>query len=502
MTATQAPAAPAAAPPKKLGLGAYLGYAAGDAGNNLAFTMASMFLLLYYTDVVGIPAAYAAPIFLIVRIWDGIGDVIVGRWVDRTSTRWGKFRPWILWSSLPLLLSSVWVFSLPQADSLTMKLFWAYLSYGVLAMLYSMVNIPYGSLAAAMTQVPTERAKLATFRSVGAAATGLVLALVVAPQVQRWSSTSLYEAKVEALGGEAAATQAQLDAAKAAAVAEASTGLQGALTTITLIFVFVGMALYLTTFFTAKEQVARPAQDKATLREAVDTLRKNKPLIWLCVGSLLFLTSFIAFSTMGIYYARDVLGNGSLFAVFTIVQTGAIFVLAPFIAKIVGRFGKRTGYLGGAVAFIVGALLLFVTPASAPWMAVVGYFLVGVGLGLVNTLMWAMEADTIEYGEWKTGRRTEGTTYAVFSFIRKLGQAFGGAGAAGIIGFTGYVGTAAIQTDEALQGIRVATGLVPAALALLTLVVMWKYPLTDKRFKEITAETEARKAAEAADAAH
>lgn len=495
MTASTAPTTTVGAPTKKLRLSAYLGYATGDAGNNLAFTMASMFLLLYYTDVVGIPPAYAAPIFLIVRIWDGIGDVIVGRWVDRTNTRWGKFRPWILWSSLPLLLSSVWVFSIPQADSLTMKLFWAYLSYGVLAMFYSMVNIPYGSLAAAMTQVPTERAKLATFRSVGAAATGLMLALVVAPQVKRWSSASLYQEKVAELGGEASASPAQLAAAQAAAQAEAATGLQGSLTTLTLIFVFVGMALYLTTFFTAREQVVRPAQDRATLREATDTLRQNKPLLWLCVGSLLFLTSFITFSTMGIYYARDVLGNAGLFGILSIVQTGAIFVLAPFIAKIVARFGKRTGYLAGTVAFIVGALLLFVTPASAPWMAIVAYFLVGTGLGLVNTLMWAMEADTIEFGEWKTGRRTEGTTYAVFSFIRKLGQAFGGFAAAGIIGLTGYVGTAAVQTDGALQGIRVATGLVPAVLALLTLLVMAKYPLTDKRFKEITAETEARKAA-------
>ncbi len=485
--------APSKGATSKLPLRSFLGYAAGDAGNNLAFNMVSTFLLLYYTDVVGIPAGYAAPIFLIVRIWDGIGDVIVGRWVDKTTSRWGKFRPWILWSCLPLMLCSVWVFTLPEVDSLTMKLFWAYLSYGVMMMFYSMVNIPYGSLASAMTQVPVERAKLATFRTVGSQVAVMLIAVVVSPLVERFSSENLYKEKVAALGGEDRATDAQLSAAKAAAAHDATMGLQGSLTTITAIFVVLGVALYVFTFLTAKERVTRPADDQIGLKQAVSVLAKNKALIWLSVGSVVVLTSHVCLQTMSIYFARDVMGNAGLFSILTIIQTASIFVAAPFIGRAVARFGKRFVYLSGAVSFMIGGLIVFLCPPSMPWLACVAFFFLGLGIGLLNTLMWAMEADTVEYGEWKTARRTEGTTYAVFSFVRKLGQAFGGAAAAGLIGLTGYVGGAAVQSDHAVMGIRLTAGILPAALCLIAFFVMLRYPLTDSLFSRIVEENETRK---------
>ncbi|MDR2254503.1 MAG: glycoside-pentoside-hexuronide (GPH):cation symporter [Arthrobacter sp.] len=483
----------------RLKLRSFLGYAAGDAGNNLAFSLASGFLLLYYTDVVGISPAYAAPIFLIVRIWDAFFDVFVGRMVDHTKSRWGKFRPWILFASLPLLLSSVWAFSLPATDSQAMKLFWAYLSYTLLNLLYSMVNIPYGSLASAMTQRPTERAKLATFRSLGSATVGLLLSFAVAPMVQRWSASSLYKGKLAELGSNP--TETQLAAAAASAQAEAAAGLQSSLTTITLIFVVLGMALYLFTFFTAKEQVIRPLEDNVSFKESLGAVLRNKPLMWLCVSSLIFLTATITLSTMGIYYARDVLENAGLMAVLSAVMTAAIFAVAPFISRLVARYGKRFLYLAGTAAFVFGGALAFVATPATAWIGIVAYFFLGIGTGLVNTLMWAMEADTIEYSEWKTGHRTEGTTYAVFSFVRKLGQAFGGFIGAAILGLTGYVGTQAVQTEQAIDGIRIATALVPAGLAVLTFLIMLKYPLTDRAYRAIALENEERKAAARAQAA-
>ena len=142
----------------------YLGYAAGDAGNNLAFSMTSMFLLLYYTDVVGISAAAAGTLFLVVRVWDAFADIWAGRQVDKTMTRWGKFRPFFLFGSLPLLLLSVATFTVPGGLGGTGKLIYAYVTYALLGLAYSLVNIPYGSLASAMTQEPVERARLASFR--------------------------------------------------------------------------------------------------------------------------------------------------------------------------------------------------------------------------------------------------------------------------------------------------------------------------------------------------
>jgi glucuronide carrier protein len=173
------------APARKLGAAQYLGYAAGDAANNLAFSMTSLFLLIYYTDVVGISATAAGTLFLVIRAWDAFADIFAGRTVDRTMTRWGKFRPFFLFGALPVLLLSFATFTVPGlASSGGMKLLLAYLTYAALGLAYSLVNIPYGSLASAMTQHPAERARLASYRMIGTALTTIMLAVVVAPQVK------------------------------------------------------------------------------------------------------------------------------------------------------------------------------------------------------------------------------------------------------------------------------------------------------------------------------
>ncbi len=440
----------------KLRVSQLLGYAAGDSANNLAFSMASMFLLLYYTDVAGIPAAAAGTIFLVVRIWDGIADLVAGRLVDKTSSRWGKFRPWLLFGSIPLLLLSVASFAVPDWG-LTGKLIYAYVTYAAVGTAYSLVNIPFGSLAAAMTQDSVERSKLASARSMGAAATILLLAFVVAPQIK------------------------------------GSANLQLSLLVTTSVFVVVGGALYLFTFFTARETVQRDVH-KVGLKDSLDTLKSNRPLILLCVSSLFFLTAMFSLQTIGVYYARDVLGNANLYIAITAAQVGLMFVFAPLAPSIVRRFGKRTGYIASGVIMIVGSMGAMFAPASVPYVALGCFVLIGVGLGLVNTLMWSLEADTVEYGEWRTGVRAEGATYAVFSFVRKLGQAFGGAAAAYTIGLAGYVGGAAVQSESALWGIRAAAGIVPASCVAVAIAIMMAYPLSEKRFREITADVAQRRA--------
>lgn len=426
------------------------GYAAGDAAYNLVFSMVSMFLLLYYTDVAGIPAAAAGTIFLVVRIWDAIGDPIAGWLVDRTSSRWGKFRPWLLFGCLPLLLLSVATFNVPDWGPVG-KLVYASVTYAALAMAFSLVNIPYGSLAAAMTQEPIERAKLATARTMGAGATMLVLALVVAPQINN------------------------------------SEDLQGSLLTTTLTFVLVGAGLYLFTFFTARENVPRGVEH-VSLKHSLRTLKQNRPLILLCLSSVFFLTAMFSLNTIGIYYARDVLGNANLYIVITLAKLGPLVMLTPAVPAIVRRFGKKNGYLAGCLAMIIGAAGVLFAPVSPPAVAIVFFLVIGVGLTIVNVLMWSLEADTVEYGEWKTGARTEGATYAAFSFTRKVGQALGGAVAAYTIGLAGYVGGAEVQSTSAIWGIRAAAGLIPIVCAGVAVAIMVMYPLTEQKFREITGE--------------
>lgn len=442
-------------PAVKLGPRQYLGYAAGDAANNLAFSMSSMFLLLYYTDVVGIAAATVGTLFLVIRVWDAFADIFAGRMVDRTSTRWGKFRPYLLFVPLPLLLLNVAVFTVPDLSE-TAKVVYAFVSYGLFGLAYSLVNIPYGSLATAMTQDSAERSKLASGRVVGANLAILVLAVVVSPQI------------------------------------EGADDLQGALTAITLGLVVVGTALFLATFFTAREQVDRPAQT-FTVRETARALKENRAMVVLCLGAVTFLTGWFSLQTVTIYYARDVLGNASYYAVLVVVQTLTTFVAAAFIPRLVRAIGKKGGYQLLGVIAIVGALGLTFAPASTPAFAIALFAVLGVGLGGVNTLMFALASDTVDYGEWKSGVRTEGANYSIFSFMRKVGQAVGAALAAFAIGIGGYVAGQSAQPDSAVDAIKIASGVIPAAFLLLSVAIMAAYPLTEERFRQIVAEIAARR---------
>lgn len=446
---------------RRLSTAQFLGYAAGDAANNLAFSMTSFFLLVYYTDVVGISAAGAGTLFLVIRIWDGFADLFAGRAVDRTMTRWGKFRPFFLFGGLPVLLLSFATFTVPgMVAGGGTKLLAAYLTYGLLGLAYSLVNIPYGSLAAAMTQHPGDRAKLASFRMIGTAVTTIMLAFVVSPQIQQYRGDP--------------------------------DGFQQSLMITTGVFVVVGYALYLFLFSTARESVQRDVAHVST-RQSFTTLKGNKPLLMLCLASLAFLTALFSLQTVQVYYARDVLGNANLLPVLTILSVGSIFVIAPLVPRLVRAIGKKKAFLSFGAVGVLAGVGISLSPPSVPWVPMVFFAVMGISTAGVNTLMWALEADTVEYGEWRTGVRTEGITYALFSFTRKLGQAVGGAVGAYAIALGGYVGGSATQDESALDAIRYASGFIPVAFILLGILIFARYPLTEQTFARMVAETQARR---------
>ncbi len=440
---------------KKLNKLSIVGYGAGDAANNLAFTTATMFLLVYYTDVAGISAAAAGTLLLVVRLFDAFADVFAGRIVDRTySKRFGKFRPFIMFGSIPLLLLSVATFSVPQLGE-SGTLLYAYVTYAALGLAYSLVNIPYGSLAGAMTQDPGERAKLGSARMVGALLVGSGLGIFVAPLIKPGAD------------------------------------LQATFTNITLSFVVIGAALYFFTALTAKERVHREVP-KVTFKQSVDTLKGNKPLLMLCLSSFFFLSGYLALTSVQLYYLRDVLGRLDLYPVLSITQLVLTFVLAAFMPKLVRNLGKKRVYIYSSLITVVGGAIIFFTPANQVWLGFTGLVVSLVGVLAVNIVVWALEADTVEYGEWKTGVRTEGITYALFSFTRKSGQAVGGALAAYALALGGYKSGGA-QTADALFGIQLAAGAIPAVLTILAIVVMSKYTLTDVRHAEILKEIQERR---------
>ncbi|GAA4028741.1 glucuronide transporter [Arthrobacter methylotrophus] len=431
------------------------GYGAGDAANNLAFTTATMFLLVYYTDVAGISAAAAGTLLLTVRIFDAFADVFAGRLVDRAfSKRFGKFRPFIMFGSFPLLLLSVAAFSVPQISHTGMLLY-AYVTYAALGLAYSLVNIPYGSLAGAMTQDPGERAKLGSARMVGALLVSSALGIFVAPLIKPGAN------------------------------------LQSLFTTITLVFVVIGAALYFFTFLTAKERVHRSVP-KVSFKQSMETLKTNRPLLMLCLSSFLFLTGYMALSSVQLYYLRDVLGRLDLYAVLSIVQLLVTFILAPLLPRLVRNFGKKTIYVVAGALSVMGGGIVFFAPAAMVWVGFSGLLLSMVGVMAVNIVVWALESDTVEYGEWKTGVRTEGITYALFSFTRKTGQAVGGALAAYALAVGGYK-SGSTHSAESLQAIQFAAGALPAILTVLAIVVMAKYKLTDAFHAQILGEITARR---------
>lgn len=436
----------------------YLGYAGGDAANNLTFSMASAFLLIYYTDVAGISAATAGTLFLVVRVWGGVTDLLAGRVVDETNTRWGKFRPYLVFASVPLLLLLVGLFSIPGGLGVGGKVAWAYVSYALFSLAYSFVNIPYGSLSAAMTQVPDERAKLSTARIVAASVTILVIAVVVSPQIS------------------------------------GAGDLQRSLTTTTVVFAVAGMALYVWCFTSTRERVARGVA-KISLRATLGMLRHNPPLVILCLSSLLFLTGMFSLQTVGVYYARDVLDNADLYIVMTVVQTIGMIVAATVVPKVVELFGKKRTYLLAGVVGAAAGIGLAIAPGDTPAVALAFFAALGFGMGVINTLIFAFQADTVDYGEWKSGIRAEGSSYAVLSFTRKAGQGIGGAAAAYTIGAGGYLSGATDQTDAALRSIRIAAGVLPAVVILAATGVMLAYPLTEKAFRLLVAELAQRRAA-------
>jgi glucuronide carrier protein len=328
---------------------------------------------------------------------------------------------------------------------------WAFVSYALFSVAYSFVNSPYGSLAAAMTQNPGERARLSSARAVSASLTILLIAVVVAPQIQ------------------------------------GAADLQRSLTIITVVFALIGSALYAWCFATSRE-AAGHGSAQPDFRSTVAMIRHNRPLVFLCASTLLFLTGMFTVSAGSVFSSRDVLGNADYYIVMTAVQTLAMVFAAAAVPVFVRLVGKRLTYVMAGLLAVVSSVGFALAPGSIPAVGIVCYGVLGAGFGTINALIFALQADTVEYGEWRSGVRAEGASYAVLSFTRKTGQGIGGAAAAYTLGIGGYVSGAASQSGSAINSIRIAAGIVPAVAVVGAVAVMLVYPLTEKAFRAVVAD--------------
>ncbi|VEI13616.1 cytidylate kinase family protein [Trueperella bialowiezensis] len=443
----------------RLSNGKVISYALGDVANNLTFMMTSMFLVVYMTDLAGISAGVAGAIYGVTKFWAGITDLTAGQTVDRFDTRWGRLRPWILFGSAPLAIVFVALFSVPAGIAgTTMAIVWILLFDAAYQLAYSFVNIPYGSLSSALTQDPVDRSRLSGARSIASSLSGVLLAFAVAPQFQD----------------------------------TAADGIRQKFMITTLILGAIAVILYLICFKNTKEVVERP-QQKVTLRSTLKTVRANKPLLVLCSGAMFLLAGMFTMSAVALFYARDVLGNAGWYAFLQLAQTLGSIVIASAVPTITVRLGKRKGYMLGGAVTVLAFVIMYFAPGGSLVAGIIAWFVYGMGVGGTNALMFSMQADTVDYGEWKTGTRSEGGSYSILSFIRKVGQGIGGWAGAALIGAFGYNSQAAVQTEQAIEGIRIATGALPAVLTFIAILIMSRYPLGLEEHSQIVRELNERR---------
>ncbi|GAA4522602.1 hypothetical protein GCM10023160_11260 [Brachybacterium paraconglomeratum] len=436
-----------------------VGYAMGDVANNVAFQMTSLFLMVYMTDIAGVSAGIAGAIYGVTKVWAGVTDLFAGNTVGRKQTKHGRLRPWLIWVSPFLAISLVALFSTPASLGPMATVAWILLFDAAFQLCYSFVNIPYGSLSAAMTENATDRSRLAGARSIGGAVTGVVLSLVLSPQFE--------DTTVD--------------------------GIRMTFTLATLALAALALVFYWVCFKNT-EEVVPASTGTVTLRTTLAMVRQNKPLIILCLGAMFLLAGSFTMNAVMMYYARDVVGGAGYFTLLYVFQTVGTIAIASVIPRVSERFGKRTGYVGLALFAVLGLVIIGLTPTGNLPIAMFAFLIYGIGFGGTNALMFSMQADTVDYGEWKTGTRAEAGSYSILSFVRKTGQGIGGFLGGAIIAAFGYVSGAPDQTDQAVQGIKVAAGWAPAVLCLIAVLLMLVYPLTAKEHSGIVQDLHRRRA--------
>ena len=327
----------------------------------------------------------------------------------------------------------------------------------VFYLVYSFLNIPFGSLAGVMSQLPDERAKLSGARTVGAALAIILLAFVVSPQLTRAGN------------------------------------LQRSLTVTTIVFAVLGVGLYLTLFATSREKVERDT-GVVSLRQTFSTIRDNRPLVLLCVSALFVLTGLFTLQTLQVYYARDVLGNADYVIVLTVVSIGGMFLTAPLLPRIVRVFGKKRAYVGCGVITVVGSIGIALSPPSIPVLAFISFAVYGVGLAVVQALMWTRRPTPWSTASGRAVLVPRAATTPCCPSPARSGRGSAGGIAAWGIGSGGYAAGAATQSTTALDTIRWVAGGAPAVFVGIGAAIMLAYPLTERRFQEMVSEVARRRA--------
>jgi glycoside/pentoside/hexuronide:cation symporter, GPH family len=461
-----------------------IGYGLGDAASNIFFQTVNMFLLFYYTDVFGLDAKVAGTLFILARFWDALIDPLIGTLADRTRSRWGSYRPYLLWMALPFGLIGYATFANPELSG-NAKIVYAYVTYFLLMTAYAAINVPYSALMGVMTPSSKERTSLSSYRFVGAFGGQLLIALGVIPLV-----------RILGHGDKA----------------------QGFKITMA-IFSLLAVLLFIATFLTTKERI-KPHHEKPDFSKDLGTLIKNRPWLIMVNAALLTLSGAAVRWAVTPHFFKYYGGyddaplrlflNGAdkppveIFldhtSIFLTVGSLAFLVGIFFTPWLVHRFGKKNSLIVLTFANAVMLLAFFFIPRDAFWTMVTVNALASLLAGPTPVLVWAIYTDVADYGEWHFGRRTTGLAFATAMFAQKLGISIGGGVAGWLLGIYGFQADA-VQSGNTLMGLRVLFSVLPGLFAAANGIVLLWYPLSDSMVRKIEEELAERRGVASPDSA-
>lgn len=448
----------------KISLKEKIGYGLGDAASSMFWKIFSMYLLFFYTDVFGLAPAVVGTMFLITRIWDSCFDPIVGIIADRTKSKWGKFRPYLLWVAIPFAVIGVLTFYTPDFDEKG-KIIYAYVTYSLMMMIYSLINVPYASLLGVMSSDRKDRNTLSSYRMVFAFG-GSLLAL--------W----LIEPLVNYFGGNLNSKT-------------------GWLATIA-VFGIITTAFFLACFFWTKERIKPIESEQSNLKEDLKDLLKNKPW-WILLGAGIGALVFNSIRDgAAVYYFKYYVSSGvnfdfSLFGTDFHMTPTSIYLVLGQAANIIGviiatpianKIGKKKTFFGAMAFAAILSLIFYFFGKEDVFLIMSFQVLISICAGCIFPLIWSMYADSADYSEWKQGRRATGLVFSASSMSQKFGWTIGGAGAGWLLGYYGFQANVE-QTATAQNGIQLMLSILPAIAAAVSVAFIIFYPLSEEKLQII-----------------
>lgn len=422
-----------------------IGYAVGDFGANFFFQSVSIYLLYYFTDVFMISASAAGMIFLVSKIWDAVYDPVIGYIADRTDTRWGQKRPYLLFGAIPLGITLFLLYAAPPISSYSSKLVYATLSFMAVCTLYATVNVPYSAMTANLTLDFHERGSITGYRMMGAILGTLVVATITRPLVTSFPTEVAGFRSMGMIYGAA-------------------------------------IALFtLITFISVKERVRTHAEKEGRGFADIGTIIKSNPPLRLLFLGIFFhyAAQFIFLGSVAYFFKYCIRAEGFIPVAFFCLYVPAALML-PLLVQISKRWGKKVMFNGGMGLFAFGVLLLFFVKSYDSIVLALIYIVIGLGFSAIYQGPWSTIPDTVEYSEWKTGLRREGIIYGIFFFGMKLSAGVSAFAIGSILNLGGYLPDVARQSDTSLFTIRFLATLLPVICFVFGALFIWLYPINQK----------------------